>query len=67
MKRLLEYLKPNLSRMSVGLIIKFFGTIMDLLIPWILAHIIDDVAPQKNTELIFLWGAPWSCALLLLF
>ena len=56
MKRLLEYLKPNLSRMSVGLIIKFFGTIMDLLIPWILAHIIDDVAPQKNTALIFLWG-----------
>ena len=56
MKRLIEYLKPSLSRMSVGLIIKFLGTIMDLLIPWILAHIIDDVAPQKNTQLIFIWG-----------
>lgn len=56
MKRLIEYLKPSLSRMSVGLIIKFLGTIMDLLIPWILAHIIDDVAPQKNTQLIFMWG-----------
>lgn len=56
MKRLIEYLKPSLSRMSVGLIIKFLGTIMDLLIPWILAHIIDDVAPQKNTQLIFVWG-----------
>lgn len=56
MKRLLMYLRPNLSRMSVGLVIKFLGTIMDLLIPWILAHIIDEVAPQKDTRLIVMWG-----------
>lgn len=56
MKRLLEYLRPNLSKMSVGLVIKFFGTIMDLLIPWILAHIIDVVAPQKDVKNILFWG-----------
>jgi L-cystine transport system substrate-binding protein len=42
--------------MSVGLVIKFTGTIMDLCIPWILSHMIDKVAPTKNIPSILLWG-----------
>lgn len=42
--------------MSVGLVIKFVGTIMDLVLPWILSYMIDDIVPQKNTVLILLWG-----------
>lgn len=42
--------------MLLGLAIKFTGTIMDLLLPWILAHTIDDVVPTRNIGLIFLWG-----------
>ena len=38
MNRLLHvYIRPFLGRMSVGLAVKFVGTIMDLFLPWILA------------------------------
>lgn len=36
--------------------IKFIGTIMDLLIPWILAYMIDEVVPTQNIKLVFVWG-----------
>lgn len=57
MKKILLYLKPYIPRMSLGFVIKFAGTAMDLLLPWILAHIIDDIAPQKDAPLILCWGA----------
>jgi ATP-binding cassette subfamily B protein len=56
MKRIISYIKPYAARMSCGLAIKFVGTVMDLALPWILAYIIDTVAPQKNTGLVYLWG-----------
>jgi len=56
MKRLILYLKPYLPKMTLGLIIKFVGTIMDLLIPWILAYMIDTVVPTKIIQNIVLWG-----------
>ena len=56
MKRLLNYLSPFLPKMTLGLLIKFIGTIMDLFIPWILAHMIDKVVPMKDVALIFRWG-----------
>lgn len=42
--------------MVLGLIIKFTGTIMDLCLPWILAYMIDDIIPQNNVNLIFIYG-----------
>ena len=56
MKMVLRYLKPYLPRMSLGLAIKFIGSVMDLLLPWMLSKIIDDVVPQKDLRLILLWG-----------
>ncbi|UUX34409.1 ABC transporter ATP-binding protein [Fundicoccus culcitae] len=56
MKLILHYIRPYVSKMSFGLMIKFIGTIMDLLLPWILAHIIDNVIPLKDTHLILYWG-----------
>mgnify|MGYP000857306839 CR=1 FL=1 len=56
MRKILEYIKPYVSRMILGLIIKFTGTIMDLLLPWILSYTIDDIVPQKNVSLVYLWG-----------
>ncbi len=56
MKLMLKYLKPHFSKMSVGLLIKVAGTVMDLLIPYILEHIIDIVVPTKNMRLIIFWG-----------
>lgn len=56
MKMVLRYLKPFASRISLGLFIKFVGSLMDLLLPWMLSKIIDDVVPQKDLRLIIVWG-----------
>lgn len=52
-----NYLKPYFPRMSLGLSIKFIGTMTDLMIPWILAHLIDVIIPQNSVEKIFFWGS----------
>ena len=52
----MRYLKPYYPRMGVGFLIKFIGTIMDLCIPYILAHIIDYIIPLRQKALVFLWG-----------
>ncbi|WP_041139307.1 ABC transporter ATP-binding protein [Beduini massiliensis] len=57
MRTMTNYIRPYLLRMGYGFVIKFFGTIMDLLLPWILAYVIDDVIPLKNIQMIFVWGA----------
>ena len=56
MKLLLKYLRPHLPRMSVGLVIKIVGTIMDLLIPYILEYIIDRLVPAENVGRIAFFG-----------
>ena len=56
MKGILKYIKPYILQMVLGLIIKFTGTIMDLCLPWILAYMIDDIIPQNNVNLIFIYG-----------
>lgn len=57
MVKILSYLKPYIPKMMLGLTIKFIGTIMDLLLPWILAYTIDDIVPQRNVQLVLVWGA----------
>ncbi|HIX14951.1 MAG TPA: ABC transporter ATP-binding protein/permease [Candidatus Hungatella pullicola] len=57
MKRILGYyLKPYYLRMAMGFFIKFTGTIMDLLLPWALAHMIDVVIPENRSGDIIKWG-----------
>lgn len=57
MKKILTfYLQPYYLRMAVGFLIKFTGTIMDLLLPWTLAHMIDVVIPANRRGGILLWG-----------
>ncbi len=50
------YIKPYWMRIAVGLVIKFLGTIMDLIIPWLLAYIVDDLMPAENILAIFQAG-----------
>ncbi len=56
MRTYFKYLKPFLPRMSVGLAIKFAGTIFDLLIPVMLKIIIDDVVPKGDERMIYFYG-----------
>ena len=43
--------------MSFGLTIKFVGTMMDLVLPWLLAYMIDSVVPRKDIPTIYFYGA----------
>ena len=65
MRMIFHYLKPFLPRMSLGLAIKFTGAIMDLLLPWILSYLIDEVAPQRDMGLVALWGGAMILAAVL--
>ncbi len=56
LKTYFRYISPYKKRIALGLAIKFFGTIMDLCLPWILSYMIDDVVPLKNIKLIIFWG-----------
>ncbi|MGO3608932.1 MAG: ABC transporter ATP-binding protein [Enterococcus sp.] len=56
MKLILNYLRPYRSQVTIGVIIKFLGTMMELVLPWTLAYILDHVIPQKDPHKILLWG-----------
>ena len=63
MKFLLKYLKPFFGIMTVGVIIKTIGTVVELFIPLILTHILDNVVvTQKISEIIFWGGMMLLCA-----
>jgi len=53
---ILRYLKPYWGRVAYGMSVKLLGTVMDLLIPYILAHIIDVVTPTHKMSSVLLWG-----------
>lgn len=56
MKMVFKYLKPYLGRMSIGLVIKIIGTLMDLIIPYLLTHIIDNVIKKNNIYEVLMYG-----------
>lgn len=56
MRGILKYAKPYAFYMFITLIFKFIAAIMDLLIPSLLARIIDDIVPLKDVVQIFFWG-----------
>ncbi len=64
MKRLFAYLRPFMGRMSVGLIIKIAGTLVELALPYILGMILNEIivryADSGDTEgglrSILIWG-----------
>lgn len=56
MKRMAAYLRPFIPRMSLGFLIKVFGTLAELVIPWVLSYIIDDVIPLGEISPVIKWG-----------
>lgn len=64
MRTVLSYLRPLAGRMAVCFGIKLTGTLMDLALPWILAHLLDEVVPTGSRGAILLWGVAMAlCAL----
>ena len=56
MKLIWSYMKPYKWQVLFILIVKFLGTVVQLLIPYVLEHMIDNVAPAGNKPAILLWG-----------
>lgn len=65
MKTILKYLKPFYGRMSLGLLIKASGTLVELALPYILSHILKNVVGRQDVRLIVFWGGVMiACAAL---
>ena len=71
MKRIIEYCKPYFGVLAIMVCIKFIGTMMDLVIPYILGYILDEVVlrcTSENLLPVFFWGAMMAlCALVAVF
>ena len=64
MKTVFRYLLPFRKRMSLGLFIKITGTVIELLLPYILSHILKNVIAFDGVYSILWWGgAMILCAL----
>lgn len=67
-ERVLSYLKPHAGTMTWTMVVKFFAAMMDLLIPFILARIIDHAVPSgKAGNVYMLGGVMLLCAVLSVF
>lgn len=67
MKRVFGYIGRYKLRLSIGMTIKFIGTIMDLVLPWLLAYIVDKVIPSSNgniNQVLFYGGIMIICAVI---
>ena len=62
MKFLWKYLRKHRFRLAGVMAIKLTGTVVELLIPYVMEHLIDHVVPTKQLVSVLLWG----CAMILL-
>ena len=56
MKFIFSYVKKDLRLVAFGMTIKLLGSFGELLLPYVLQHLIDDVVPTKNISLAVFWG-----------
>ena len=56
MKMIWRYLSPIKKTLFLGLFIKAVGSLLELLLPYILELILDDVVPTKEVSLILFWS-----------
>ena len=67
MKQLSKYIRPYWGYILLTLAIKFFATLMDLMIPSLMETMIDEKAPAGDMTQIFLYGGGMLlCAILTL-
>ncbi len=64
MRKIFGYLSAFKGRMAVGLSLKILGTFAELVLPLIMAYMLDEVAPAGDAWALGLWGAGMlACAL----
>ena len=57
MKLIGQYIKKYGKLFTVGLCLKLLGSVLELLIPYVMEHIIDTVALTKDLKMVLAWGA----------
>ena len=50
------YLKPYRIRIVVQMLIKLSGACFELLIPWMLSYMLDEIVPQSSLNRVLIWG-----------
>lgn len=56
MKLIFHFMYRYLPSIVRSILLKFVGAVTELAIPYILAHLIDEVVPLRRIELVLLWG-----------
>jgi len=56
MKTILRYLVPFRKRMTLGFCIKVTATMFELMLPYILSHILKNVVSSQSIKSILVWG-----------
>ena len=56
MKMIFRYMRPYWRLILFGVIIKLFAAMTELMVPYILEHLIDEVVPAGARRDIWLWG-----------
>jgi len=56
MKTLMKYLRPVSRKIGLGIFIKVIGTLVELLLPAILSHVLKVVVARASLRDIILWG-----------
>ncbi|MBQ3196183.1 MAG: ABC transporter ATP-binding protein [Clostridia bacterium] len=65
MKWVFSYLKPLRARITAGVTVKVIGTVAELIIPFLLSYILENVIETNNVKKIVLYGVIMAiCALI---
>ncbi len=57
MKWVFTYLKPLVSRITAGISVKIIGTLAELMIPYLLSHILENVIVTNDVNAILFYGS----------
>ena len=68
MNWIFTFLKPLRPRITVGITIKIIGTVAELIIPFLLSHILENVIVKNDVLIILYYGVIMGiCALVACF
>ena len=56
MRWILSFLKPLVRRLAVGTTVKIIGTVAELIIPFLLSHILENVIEKNSVNEILFYG-----------
>ncbi len=56
MKFIWSYMRRHLKSIILVMLVKLAATGTELLLPYILEHMVDDIAPQRDVRQILVWG-----------